>query len=231
MIKLELHAMNKLLLVITLTVAVLGLSSACRHMGKGVQGSGVRKTEKRDLGTFTSIQTTGAYEVVVTCQQAASFEIEGDDNILPLIRTYVVGNVLHISNDSGYHTSKPIVVRISVADLEGISSTGAGDIVLRDVKNEKLTIGSTGAARIEASGQTNFVTISSTGAGKVDAEKLHAMSAKVTVTGAGSVNVYATQELNATVSGVGQITYAGDPPVVNKTVSGVGSINKKQTGV
>ena len=57
------------------------------------------------------------------------------------------------------------------------------------------------------------------------------MSAKVTVTGAGSVNVYATQELNATVSGVGQITYAGDPPVVNKSVSGVGSINKKQSGV
>jgi hypothetical protein len=222
--------MKKLLCVAGLSIAVLLALSGCRHMGKGVQGSGVRKIEKRDLGTFTSIQTTGTYEVVVTCQRAANFEVEGDDNILPLIRTYVVGNVLHISNDRGYHTTKPIVVRISVPDLEAISSTGAGDIVVRDVKNEKLTIGSTGAARIEATGQTNSVTLSSTGAGKIDADKLHAMYAKVTVTGAGSVNVYATRELNANVSGVGQITYDGDPPVVNKSVSGVGSINKKQTG-
>ena len=222
--------MKRLIFGMILPAALLFAFSGCRHMGKGVQGSGVRKIEKRDLGAFTSIQTTGTYEVVVTCQQPASLEIEGDDNILPLIRTYVVGSVLHISNDRGYRTSKPIVVRISVPDLEAISSTGAGDIVIRDVKNEKLTIGSTGAARIEATGQTSSVTLSSTGAGKLDAEKLHAMYAKVTVTGAGSVNVYATRELNATVSGVGQITYDGDPPVVNKSVSGVGSINKKQSG-
>jgi len=52
----------------------------------------------------------------------------------------------------------------------------------------------------------------------------------IRVTGAGSVDVYATQQLDAIVSGVGQITYAGDPPVVNKNVSGIGTINKKQTG-
>jgi hypothetical protein len=222
--------MKKTLCVAGLSITLLFAFSACRHFGKGVQGSGVRKIEKRELGAFTSIETTGAYEVVVTCQQAASFEIEGDDNILSIIRTNVRGNVLHISNDSDYHASKPIVVRISVPNLEAISTTGAGDVLIRDVKNEKLTIGSTGAARIEASGQTNFASISSTGAGKIDAEKLHAMSAKVTVTGAASVNVYATRELNATVSGVGEVTYAGDPPVVNKSVSGIGSINKKQTG-
>jgi hypothetical protein len=222
--------MKKLIFNAILVSAVVFAFSSCRHVGKGIKGSGVRKIEKRDLGAFTSIETTGAYQVVITCQQAAGFEIEGDDNIVPIIRTNVRGNVLHISSETGYNSSKPIVVRISVPNLEGISSTGAGDILIRDVKNEKLTIGSTGAARIEASGQTNFATISSTGAGKIDADKLHAMYAKVTVTGAGSVNVYATRELNATVSGVGQITYAGDPPVVNKSVSGIGSINKKQSG-
>jgi hypothetical protein len=52
----------------------------------------------------------------------------------------------------------------------------------------------------------------------------------VTVTGAGHVNVYATRRLDATVSGVGQITYDGDPPEVNRKVSGIGSINKKESG-
>jgi hypothetical protein len=44
--------MKKLLLVSILTVIVLFTFSACRHLGKGVQGSGVRKTEKRELAAF-----------------------------------------------------------------------------------------------------------------------------------------------------------------------------------
>lgn len=222
--------MKKLIFHGILATILVFAFSGCRHFGKGIHGSGVRKTEKRDLGPYTSIRTTGAYEVRVTCQQAASFEIEGDDNIVPIIRTNVVGGVLHIYNESSYNATTPLIVRINIPDLESISSTGAGDILIRDVKNEQLTIGSTGAARIAVSGQTNFAAISSTGAGKIDANKLHTARAKVTVTGAGSVDVYATQQLDATVSGVGQITYAGDPPVVNKSVSGIGTINKKESG-
>ena len=221
--------MKKLIFVAILSVALLVAFSACHH-GKDVHGSGVRKTEKRELVAFKSIETTGAFEILVTCQQAPSFEIEGDDNLLPLVRTEVRGGVLHIFNQSNYRTAKGITVRIGVPDLEGILTTGAGDIRITNVKNEKLVVSSKGAARIEASGQTKFATITSTGAGQIDANKLHADSATVTVTGAGHVNVYATRRLDATVSGVGQITYDGDPPEVNRKVSGIGSINKKESG-
>jgi hypothetical protein len=47
----------------------------------------VRKTEKRELAAFTAIETSGAFEVTVTCQKTASFEIEADDNILPLVES------------------------------------------------------------------------------------------------------------------------------------------------
>jgi hypothetical protein len=224
------HAMKKLLLPSILITAALFTFSACRHFGKGVQGSGVRKTEKRDLSAFKSIETTGAYEVQVTCQQAASFEIEGDDNLLPLIKTEVRNGVLHIYNESSYTTTRAIVVRITVPDLDTISSTGAADIHIANVKNDQLSISSTGAGKIEAAGETKFVHISSTGAGKIDTGRLHAERAKVTVTGAAKVDVYASQQLDATVSGVGQVTYAGNPGVVNKSVSGIGSVNKKEMG-
>jgi hypothetical protein len=222
--------MKKLIFVTTLSAALLLVFSGCRHAGKGVQGSGVRKVEKRELGAFKSIETTGAFEILVACQQAPSFEIEGDDNLLPLVRTEVRGGVLHIFNQSNYRTAKGITVRIGVPDLEGILTTGAGDIRITNVKNDKLVVSSKGAARIEASGQTKFASITSTGAGQIDANKLHAESATVTVTGAGHVNVYATRRLDATVSGVGQITYDGDPAEVNRKVSGIGSINKKESG-
>lgn len=219
--------MKKLFLISLLSAVVLFTFSSCRYIGKGVQGSGVRKTEKRNLAAFKSIETNGAFEVQVTCQQAASFEIEGDDNLLPLIKTEVRGDVLRIYNDSPYQTSRAMAVRISVPDLDTITSTGAADIHITNVKNDGLLVSSTGAGKIEAAGETKYLSISSTGAGKIDTGKLHAERAKVTVTGAAKVDVYATQQLDVTVSGVGQVTYDGDPPVVNKSVSGLGSVNKK----
>ena len=221
--------MKKLIFAAILAASLALAFSGCRH-SKGVQGSGVRKVEKRDLGAFKSIETTGAFEIQITCQQAQSFEIEGDDNLLPLVRAEVRGNVLHIFNTSNYRSSTGITVRIGVLDLEGIVTTGAGDIHITDVKNDKLAINSNGAARVEAAGQTRYATISSNGAGKIDASKLRAESAAVTVTGAGHVDVYASRRLDATVSGVGQITYDGNPFEVNRRVSGIGTINKKQSG-
>lgn len=222
--------MKRLLLISILTAAALFTFSSCRHLGKGVQGSGVRKTEKRSLPAFKSIETNGAFEIDVTCQQAASFEIEGDDNLLPLIKTEVRGDVLRIYSDRSYNAKRAISVRMALPDLEAIRSNGAADIHVSKVKNDELTIGWQGAGRIEAAGETKFVHISSTGAGKIDTGGLHAERAKVSVTGAAQVDVYASQQLDVTVSGVGQVTYGGNPPVVNKSVSGFGSVNKKESG-
>jgi hypothetical protein len=222
--------MKKLLLISILTATALFTFSACRHLGKGVQGSGVRKTEKRDLPAFKSIETNGAFAVRVTCQQAASFEIEGDDNLLPLIKTEVRNGVLRIFNDGSYTATQAIIVRMTLPDLEAISSTGAADIQVTNVKNDQLTISWQGAGRIEGAGETKFVHISSTGAGKIDTGKLSAERAKVSVTGAAHVDVYASQQLDVTVSGVGQVTYYGNPGVVNKSVTGLGNVTKNESG-
>ena len=85
-----------------IVLSVLFASTGCRMIGKGIKGSGTIKTEKRELGAFTSVETTGAYEIQITCQQRQSLEIEGDDNILPIIRTEVRDGVLHISNEQNY---------------------------------------------------------------------------------------------------------------------------------
>jgi len=46
-------------------------------------------------------------------------------------------------------------------------------------------------------------------------------------TGAAGVDVYATDELDVTVSGAGRVTYSGNPKV-NKRVSGAGQVIKKE---
>jgi Putative auto-transporter adhesin, head GIN domain len=213
-----------LLLIVAALVAAF---SAC-NIVKGVKGSGNLKTEKRNLAEFKVIDTTGAYEVEVMCQKPASFEIEADDNILPLIKTDVRDGVLYVTSEKSYNPSRAVRLRISLPELAAVSSRGAGDVTIQDAKSDDLKIESMGAASVKAAGKVKSATISSSGAGDIDTNRLQAEKARVTVAGAASVNVYASEQLDVSVSGVGSVTYSGNPKTVNKSVSGIGSVNKRE---
>ncbi len=213
---------------LVLLLIMIGLAApACKFTAGGIAGSGVRKTEKRDLKSFNAIDTTGAYEINISCQKPASFEIEADDNILPLIKTEVRDGILFVNSDERYHTSKPVTLRVNLPELASVTSRGAGDITIADVNSDSLKLESMGAASVDAAGKAKSVTISSTGAGKIDASRLQAEKARVEVTGAASVDVYASEQLDVSVSGAGSVDYSGNPKVVNKNVSGIGSVTKK----
>src|SRR6266853_3313510 len=100
--------------IVVLLLLAGGLALAGCKLHRGIAGSGVRKTEKRDLKSFNAIDTTGTYEIDVTCQKPASFEIEADDNILPLIKTEVRDGILFLSNDQPFHSAKPASLRITL---------------------------------------------------------------------------------------------------------------------
>ena len=217
--------MRKAVLVV-LCLAFVAAFAGC-HINKGVKGSGNRKAEKRSLPAFSAVETTGVYQAEIICQQPASFEIETDDNILPLIKTDVRDGVLYVSSEGRINPSKGVQLRISVPELASVASRGAGDINVQDSNADDLKIDSTGAASIKATGKAKMATISSTGAGDIDTSRLRSEKARVTVTGAASVTVYASEQLDVSVSGVGSVDYLGNPKSVNKSVSGIGSVNKK----
>lgn len=219
--------MKRLMSVSAFAATLVLLASAC-HAG-GVKGSGVRKTEKRDVPAFTKIETTGAFQVEITCQAPVSFEIEGDDNLLPLIQTEVRNGVLHVSSTRSYNSHEGIALRIKVPSLDRVNSTGAGKFHITDLKNETFELSSTGATTVVAAGQSKSVTIKSTGAGKVDTHNLLADRAEVDVTGAAGVDVFARDELDVSVSGAGRVTYSGNPKVT-KHISGAGQVTKKESG-
>jgi len=192
-----------------------------------ITGSGVRQKQKREVATFTSIATEGAFEIEVVCQKPQSVEVEGDDNLLPLITTEVSNNVLHIRSNRSYSVNDPVKVTISVPNLEGISSSGAGKLNVAGIKNEKFEIDANGATNIRLAGETKFLDIDTNGAGKIDAHKLRAAQGIVQVKGVARVDVNVTEQLKVTVSGPSHVTYEGDP-VLTESVNGPGSVEKKE---
>ena len=213
---------------ITIILSLAVLLTGCSYM-KGVVGSGNIKSEKRTIPAFTSIDASGAFDVEVVCQKEPGLEIEGDDNLLPLVKTEVRGTTLYIKPDQQFSVRKPIRVKLSVPNLESISSSGASSFNVSNVKNEQLKIDTSGASNLNLSGETRSLDLEMSGASNVASEGLHAERVRISLSGAGKADVYASVELNADVSGAGSVSYAGDPKTVNKKVSGVGSVSKKSS--
>ncbi|HYG81922.1 MAG TPA: head GIN domain-containing protein [Pyrinomonadaceae bacterium] len=208
-------------------LALVVLLGGCHWYGKGTSGSGKTKAEKRNLSGFKAVKVSGAYEVEIVAQKDAGVELEGDDNLLPLVRTEVNNGVLNIFNNESFSTSDAIRVRISVPQLDAISTSGASDIVVTNVKSDDFSVSTSGAGSLKISGQARTLDLEISGAGSVDTKDLRAERVTVDSSGAAEADVYASEDLRVSASGAGSVNYYGDPKNVSENVSGGASVSKR----
>ena len=155
-----------------------------------------------------------------------SLEIEGDDNILPVISAEVSNGILRLKSLRKYSTSEPIMVRISVPNLEGLAVSGAGKIDVDGMNNERFEIDANGAPTIKVAGSTKVLDISANGATKIDTHKLAAARAVVESNGVSKIDIDVKDQLDVKIAGPSTVTYEGDP-VVTKTIQGPGKLERK----
>lgn len=214
-----------------------------------LQGSGIAKTETREVAAFTRIDNSIAVDIEIITKKAQTLELTGDDNLLQYIKTEVVGGTLVVSTGQQFvdwSSVTPLRLKISMDMLEAVTNSGigeitaspvestrltvllsgAGNIVMNNVKVNELTTSISGVGRFQTNGTAERATMNLSGAGSVQARSLSTQNARVTVSGVGSAYVAVTQTLDAIVSGAGDIVYFGTPARVNSTVSGVGSVRQ-----
>jgi hypothetical protein len=202
----------------------LGLITVGNCNPNAISGSGNVKTESRSVGTFTKVELTGSPDVEVTVGSDISVSVTTDDNILPAIETKVEGDTLSIGSKQSYNTSLGVTVKITVPKLDGASVTGSGDIHAAGIKGGTIHAGVTGSGDVTLKGEADRLEGEVTGSGNLHAGDLSAKDVRVTVTGSGDATVRATEKMEASVTGSGDVSYYGNPPQVLKNVTGSGSI-------
>jgi hypothetical protein len=193
----------------------------------GVSGSGNIVTDKRDLAGFKAIDVGGIFKLEVTAQQDYSVEVIADDNLQPIIKTELDGDVLRISADKHIKSHEPIVIRISAPDIENVEASGASNVDISNLKNAEFTVNTSGASKVAVQGETELLNIDVSGASKINAEGLKAENARVDASGASNVSVFALDELRADASGASRIVYIGTPKNVTNKTSGASSVMQK----
>lgn len=105
--------------------------------------------------------------------------------------------------------------------------SGSGKIILALTVGGKADFGVSGSGRIQATGSAKEVRASISGSGRVMAGNLVAEKCEVRISGSGDVEINVKEDLDATITGSGNITYTGDPKRVNSHASGSGNVRKR----
>ncbi len=240
--------MKKLLLLAT---TVMMLVSCGRFMGRRIRGNGVIKTEERTVSPFKHVEASGAIKLMVSQGDLKPVRLEGDENILPYVEVNQEDDRIKIRTKPGYNISPtgdltvyvtaPVYSSIEVSgasDIKGtgkisnpenldLEASGAGDIEM-EVDAPALSAKISGSGTVRLKGQTKDLDIDLSGAGHAFCYDLLSENTKVDISGAGSAEVYASEKLEADVSGVGNVHYKGNASNVSQHVSGAGSVNKEQ---
>ncbi len=200
---------------------VLLLALAACHAATAAPGTGA----VRDVGSFHGIDVATVLAVEVTVGPAAHVELHGPKEWVDKITTQVDHDVLRIAlpNDAN-HVPKLSAV-ITVPDLTSLSVSGVASIHATKIAAKAFDVSISGTGSMELSGTADTLHVNVSGTGQLDAKDLTTRLTALDVAGAGEATIRATKQVDANVSGAGDITILGNPATVNKHVSGVASIH------
>ena len=191
-----------------------------------VHGSGVSKTEAREIEPCSKVKFVGGGKVEITVGEGPSLQITGDDNLLPLILTEVRGTTLLVKPKQKIKPKAGLVVEVTLPEIRSVELEGAAVIDVQGVDSEEMALAVTGAGAVTASGQTKKLRIVLTGATAAQAGELMADDVSVTIAGAGTASVHANTKLTVAIAGAGSVRYSGDPKVTQE-ISGAGTVAPK----
>ena len=189
-----------------------------------IRGSGVAASETRDVPTFSGVTLAGAADVTVDVGGEQRVIVHADDNLLPTITTEVENGMLVVSQTEPVDAVTPPRIEVTAPSLDTLRLSGAGDLTLEGHDLRRLDVSLTGAGTLRGSGSAERLDLMLSGAGDIDLEGLVAADVSAMLSGAGNIVVHATRSLDAKVSGVGTISYVGDPAEVQRAVMGPGAI-------
>ncbi|MDP1622024.1 MAG: head GIN domain-containing protein [Bacteroidales bacterium] len=229
----------------SLFLGISTLFAGCTMIG-GMQGDGNVLKETRKVTAFDGIEVSGAFDIILKQGAVEEVTVEADANLLPVIRTDVVGGILRIETKKPVRKVTVMKVYVTVKDLKIIDVSGAVDIdtdgmlavpELRieasgasdsklNIEVQNLKLDCSGASKMKFSGSAVNVKMDLSGASDIFGYDLLAESYDIDISGAGNAQINVSKRIRAGISGAGSVKYKGSPSEIDQHVSGAGSIKR-----
>lgn len=210
-----------------------------------MEGNGKVTTRKEQFTEITAVNLATDADVKIVADSTAEVTIEGESNIIEVIRLELKGTTLRISSKPCFSANKPVVITIPMKNVSEIQINGSGDVKSENkLSATDLQVGINGSgdidlevdatnvlSKINGSGNINLRgaaqrhKIEVNGSGDVNAENFPTGNVAITVNGSGDCKVFATTALGIKIRGSGNVYYSGAPDISSE-IRGSGSLEK-----
>jgi hypothetical protein len=238
--------MFKIKSLIALFTAILLIS--CTQVS--ITGSGNVVTQDESITNFDQVDVSNSFKVDITQGENFSVAIRVDDNLVEHLNIVKQGSTLKIGLDPNrVYTIRNVTMEAEVtmpellglglsgsseANISGFESSNSlavdlsGSSVLRgDIQAGDAGFDVSGNSSVTLSGSAGDVTIDASGSSEVDLADFPASDANVNASGASTVTVNLSGELDADASGSSDIFYLGNPTLGQIDTSGSSTIQSK----
>jgi hypothetical protein len=236
------------LIFVVLFTGMSAIFASCNSSMSGIRGDGNVLKENRKVASFDGIDVSGAFKIFLKQGNVEEVIVEADANLLPVVRTEVVGNTLQIDTKKPVKNATTMKVYITVKNLKMIDVSGAVDIQTEgritvpelsidasgasdskmEIAVQKLSLDCSGASKMTFSGSATNVKMDLSGASDIFGFDMLAENYDLEISGAGNAQINVSKKLRADISGAATIKYRGSPSEIDQNVSGAGSIKKVQ---
>ncbi|MYM70240.1 DUF2807 domain-containing protein [Pseudoduganella sp. FT55W] len=183
-----------------------------------VQGNGQNLVESRQVATLDGIDINGPMVVEIRVGQATSLQIEGDSNIVPLVRTDASTGTLRVWVDGNIRTSNPLRLTYTTPTLKQLSANGSGAMNVSGLNGGPLNVSMNGSRSVQLSGYVSRLEARLNGSGGLNASGLDSQTTSARLSGSGRLALGRVNgdALNLEVHGSGSASASGN--VRNMTV-------------
>ncbi|MFC2123899.1 head GIN domain-containing protein [Bacteroidota bacterium] len=215
--------MNKLLNVLFIVILLVQFVSCDSDNDICINSSGSANDYELSIDPFSEVSLSGPFNLRIAQDNNQKLVISAVPEVYEEMEIEVKGETLEVGfrrNITCVQVDEETWINITVPDINEIFISGASEIVSDgDISLDALQITISGTAIIELTGESNDQEISVSGIANASNFGLFSENVTIDVSGAGELEVYASETLDITVSGAATIKYKGSP-AINQNISG-----------
>ncbi|MES2758409.1 MAG: head GIN domain-containing protein [Pseudomonadota bacterium] len=192
-----------------------------------VAGNGQQARDLRAISAASAIDVRGPLDVDLRVGPAPSLTVEADSNLLPMIRTEVVGGTLRMWVEGNVRSANGLRVTATMPALSQVTQSGSGRLTISELKGAPLAFTKSGSGVVNLSGRVGRFDFQHSGSGHVNASALQTGDANVNLNGSGRMSLGQVHgsALSVNVHGSGSLQAAGTVASLTARVTGSGGVN------
>lgn len=232
--------MKQIIYFLTGIFLALGISSCI--FSPTIKGNGNVVEQERHLSDFDKIKASRGMNVYITQGTQTQVLVKADENLLEVIKTEVVGDVLEVKATSNIRNAKEKKVYVTLPEVELIKasagsnvfseneissknleiSASAGSNMHLSIKTQEASVSASAGSNISLEGEAeNFYGKASAGA-NIKAGELKTSNTEAKVSAGANIWINTKSKLQASANSGGNVFYTGDPAntEINKSSGG-----------